>query len=55
MLMAVMGKPEILKLYRGSVIIVIKGEEKKKLTKEKLLKLFNSLNDYAVGDRMLFA
>ena len=45
----------ILMLDGGNVIIDIKGEEKKKLTKEKLLTLFNSLNDDAVGDRMLFA
>ena len=41
-------------LHNGEVIIDIKGEEKKKLTPEKLLKIFNNREAY-LKDSELFS
>ena len=43
-------------MHKGKVVLDIKGEEKKALTKEKLLKCFENLNiEDAVSDRTLFS
>lgn len=46
----------LIMMHKGKVVLDIKGEEKKSLTKEKLLKCFENLNiEDGVSDRTLFS
>ncbi len=46
----------LIMMHKGKVVLDIKGEEKKSLTKEKLLKCFENLNiEDGLSDRTLFS
>ena len=45
----------LIMMHAGQVIIDVSGEEKKRLTVEQLLNLFNQHSDGAVSDRMVLS